>query len=152
MDDGAMSSSSLCFEVTQDIQPASRHVIACGLREFNGHHLGAYEWTELDVYVRDADGHVVAGLIGDVALGWLSIHALWVMTHLRGVGLGSSILQAAENAAFDRGCRASILDTLEFQAPAFYEKRGYVRVGVVDDYRGGVQRIFMQKRLGSHSA
>jgi hypothetical protein len=36
---------------------------------------------------------------------------------------------------------------LPVQAPAFYEKRGYVRVGVVDDYRGGVQRIFMQKRL-----
>jgi hypothetical protein len=55
--------------------------------------------------------------------------------------------RAAENAAVRNGGRAAILDTLRFQAPAFYEKRGYVRVGVVDNYRGGVQRVFMQKRL-----
>ena len=147
MDDIPRTSPSFTVEVAQEVQAESREVIARGLREFNGRHLGQYEWTGLDVYVRDADGHVVGGLIGDVALGWFSIHALWVMEGLRGSGLGTEILNAAEIAATKSGCRAAILDTLSFQAPAFYEKRGYVRVGVVDDYRGGVQRIFMQKRL-----
>jgi GNAT superfamily N-acetyltransferase len=146
MDDTREAASSLCLKVVQEAQAESREVIARGLREFNRRHLGQYDWTDLDVYVRDADGQVVAGLIGDVALGWFSIHALWVMEGLRGSGLGTDILKTAELAAIEGGCHAAILDTLSFQAPAFYEKRGYVRIGVVDDYRGGVQRIFLQKR------
>ena len=137
----------LKIEVTQQVHPESRDVIARGLRAFNAQHLGNYEWADLDVYVRDPDGQVVGGFIGDMALGWLAIHALWVKEDLRGSGIGTEILSTAENAAMKNGCRAVILDTLSFQAPSFYEKRGYVRVAVIDDYRGGVQRIFMQKPL-----
>ena len=139
--------SSFKIEVCQRIQPASREVIAGGLREFNARHLGDYQWTDLDVYVRDADGRVAGGLIADFALGWLSIHALWVEENLRGSGLGGNILNSAEDAAKSNGCRAALLDTLSFQSPGFYEKRGYVRVGVIEDYRGGAQRIFMQKHF-----
>jgi ribosomal protein S18 acetylase RimI-like enzyme len=87
-----------------------------------------------------------------MALGWLAIHALWVKEDLRGSGIGTEILSTAENAAMRSGCHAAILDTLGFQAPSFYEKRGYLRIGVVDDYRGGVQRIFMRKHLDPGSA
>lgn len=52
-----------------------------------------------------------------------------------------------EDAAIEKGCHSAILDTMSFQAPAFYEKRGYVRIGVVDGYPGGSERIFMRKRL-----
>ena len=142
----------LKIEVTQQVQPDSRDVVARGLRAFNAHYLGDYEWADLDVYVRNLEGQVVGGLVGDIALGWLSIHALWVTEDLRGSGMGTEILRTAENAAMGRGCRAAILDTLSFQAPGFYQKRGYVRVGIIDDYRGGVQRIFMQKRFSPGSA
>jgi GNAT superfamily N-acetyltransferase len=105
----------------------------------------SFEVTEtIQPESRDA---IACGLIGDLALGWLSIHALWVAEEHRGAGIGSRLLQSAEDAAQRNGCRAAILDTLSFQAPEFYEKRGYVRVGVVEDYRGGMRRIFMQKRL-----
>lgn len=143
--------ASLHFEVTATVQPESRDEVARGLREFNAAHLGDFEWTALDVYVRDADGQIVAGLIGYTALGWLSIHVLWVAESLREKGVGSGILQRAEDAAIQRGCRAATLDTLGFQAPGFYEKRGYVCVGVIDDYLGGRERIFMQKRLAAGS-
>ena len=142
---------SLNIETTQTVQPESCEAITRGLIEFNAHYLGDYKWTELDVYVRDTDGQVVGGLIGTVALGWFSIHALWVAERLRCLGIGSDILRVAEEAANKAGCRAAILDTLSFQAPAFYENRGYVRIGVVEDYRGGVQRIFMQKHFDRNS-
>jgi GNAT superfamily N-acetyltransferase len=141
------NSQTVTIEITTEAQQESRDVIARGLQAFNARHLGEYQWTALDVYVRDPGGHVIAGLIGDFALGWLEIHGLWVAEDLRGSGLGSDILNAAEKAAVERGCRAVILDSLSFQAPAFYEMRGYVRIGTVDDYRGAAQKIFMQKRL-----
>jgi GNAT superfamily N-acetyltransferase len=68
------------------------------------------------------------------------------------LGVGTKILNAAENAANENGCSGAILDTLSFQAPAFYEKRGYVRLGVVEGYWGGAQRIFLEKRPQSGSA
>src|SRR5437016_2201753 len=129
MDNTPTTSPFLNVEVTQKIQSESRDVISRGLREFNGRHLGDYKWTDLDVYVRDVDRQVVGGLIGDFALGWFSIHALWVTDGLRSLGIGTDILTRAESAAIESGCRAAILDTLSFQAPTFYEKRGYVRIG-----------------------
>jgi hypothetical protein len=51
--------------VTQTAQPESRDAIARGLIEFNVRHVGEYQWTNLDVYVRDAEGGIVGGLIGE---------------------------------------------------------------------------------------
>ena len=121
-------------------------MISRGLSEFNAQHLGDHKWTGLDVYVRDPNGQVVAGLIGEFVFDRLYIHALWVAQNLRGLGLGTGILKTAEDAARERGCRVAVLDTLSFQAPAFYEKRGYERIGVAD-FQPGVQKIYMQKRL-----
>jgi GNAT superfamily N-acetyltransferase len=137
--------AELEVEVTHQVQKESRDAIIGALLEFNRRHLG--ESTGLDVYVRDINGQVIGGLVGDVSLGWLAIHASWVAEGLRGSGIGTSILNAAEDAAIKSGCHSALLDTLSFQAPAFYEKRGYVRVGIVDGFRGGTQKIFMRKCL-----
>jgi GNAT superfamily N-acetyltransferase len=143
--DGSMTSPSFNIEVTQTVQPEGRETIVRGLIEFNARHAG--EPANLDVYVRDPSGRIVGGLIGEFRWGWFSIHALWVAEELRGSGIGTRVLTAAELAAIQNGCHEAILDAFSFQAPAFYEKRGYVRVGVVDGYWGGAQRIILQKRL-----
>jgi len=72
MDDTQETKPSFNVEVTQKAQSESRDVVARGLREFNARHLGDYPWTDLDVYVRDGEGRVIGGLIGDVALDWFS--------------------------------------------------------------------------------
>jgi GNAT superfamily N-acetyltransferase len=137
----------MTIDVTQKVEPENRALIARRLQEFNAPHLGDHPLGTLDVYVRDADGQLVGGLIGEFAFRWFSIQVLWIAESLRGAGLGARILQAAANAAIENGCHAAILDTMSFQAPAFYENRGYVRVGVVDGYPGGAQKIFMRKSL-----
>ena len=65
---------------------------------------------------------------------------------------GSLLLRRAENLAIENSCDLAYLSTFAFQAPAFYEKRGYVRVGVVDGYPGGAQQIFMRKELAPSRA
>jgi GNAT superfamily N-acetyltransferase len=139
--------ASLKIAVTKEAEPQTRAFIARRLQEFNAPYLGDHPFGNLDVYVRDADDQTVGGLIGEFAFGWLSIHVLWMAEAFRGRGIGSAILKAAEDAAIESGCHGAILDTMSFQAPAFYEKRGYVRVGVVDDYPGGAQKIFLRKAL-----
>lgn len=140
------------IEVTQSAQPEIRNLIARRLQEFNAPYLNDHPFGTLDVYVRDADGQVVGGLVGEFAFGWFSIHVLWIEESLRGGGLGTRILNRAEQAAIENGCRGATLETMSFQAPAFYEKCGYVRIGVVDGYPGGAQKLFMRKELGSPAA
>ena len=147
-----MTNDGLDIQVTRKAQPETRALIARRLQQFNAPYLGDHPFGTLDVYVRDVDGQVVGGLVGEFAFGWFSIHVLWVAENLRGSGTGTKILKAAEDEAIENGCHGALLETMSFQAPTFYEKRGYVRIGVVDGYPGGVQKVFMRKVLRSDSA
>jgi GNAT superfamily N-acetyltransferase len=135
------------IEVTEEPQTENRRFISRQLQEFNAPYLGNHPFGRLDVYVQSETGPIVGGLLGEFAFGWFSVHVLWVDERFRGFGLGTTILEAAEKRAVEKRCRFACLDTMSFQAPAFYEKRGYVRIGVADGYPGGASKIFMRKQL-----
>ncbi|MBV9743807.1 MAG: GNAT family N-acetyltransferase [Acidobacteriia bacterium] len=139
--------ADLKIEVTRTAEPELRGLIACRLQEYNAPFLGDHPFGTLDVFVRRVDGELAGGLVGEFAFGWLSIHVFWLEERLRGMGIGTAVLNAAEAEAIGQGCRFAIVETMSFQAPGFYEKRGYVRVGVVDGYPGGSRKIFMRKAL-----
>jgi GNAT superfamily N-acetyltransferase len=65
----------------------------------------------------------------------------------RKLGLGRTLMERAEQEAVLGGCLHAYVDTFSFQAPGFYEKLGYERFGVLDDFPPGHQRIFFVKSL-----
>ena len=148
-----LDSPAQIWRLPKNVEPETRQLIARRLQEFNAPYLGDHPFGNLDVYVRDADGRVVGGLVGEFAFGWLVICAPWLEESFRRRGLGPRTLASAENAAIENGCHAAILDNGELSGvPVFYEKHGYVRVGVVDGYPGGAQQIFMRKELAPNRA
>jgi GNAT superfamily N-acetyltransferase len=120
--------------------------------EFNSRATGITDGAWLSIFVRDDDGRIVAGIAGNTWGGGLEIRQFWVEETRRKRGLGTQLLEAAEEEARRRGCRQVLLMTFSFQAPAFYARRGYEVVAVVDDHPRGHTNVLMRKRLGSARA
>jgi len=117
------------------------------LYEFNAAAAGVDDGRWLAIFVRDADEAIVAGLHGWTWGGTGFVQAIWVDKRLRGHGLGSRLIAAAEAEAVRRGCHQMHLDTHGYQAPAFYRRLGYEAIGELPGWPGNDVRIFFRKRL-----
>lgn len=117
--------------------------------EFNRARWPDEQKRALAVISRSEDGTIVAGAAAKTFGNWLLVENLWVSDGLRGRGLGSRLLKDLETAALKRGCRHSLLDTLEFQARPFYERHGYRLQWTQDDYPLEGAKHFMTKQLGT---
>lgn len=117
------------------------------ITEFNLGTTGLPPAERLLALQRDDVGEIVAGIYGWVWGGAAEVDLLWVEETRRHHGIGGALLDAFEAEARRRGATQVVLDTADFQAPAFYARRGYVEVGRVDDYPQGHALRRMRKRL-----
>jgi GNAT superfamily N-acetyltransferase len=83
----------------------------------------AASWTRACLPIRSRAGME----LGDTP--WL-----WVRADRRGRGLGTALLDRAEEVARSAGCDQVVLATHSFQAPALYVARGYHVVGEAPGY------------------
>lgn len=120
-----------------------------GIREADPVDVRPRDWAPLCLSLRDDADTLVGGLYGASMWRWLLVDGLWVDETLRGRGLGSRLLAAAEAVASARGCRGVWLGTFDFQARAFYERHGYRVFGELDDFPTGHRHYEMYKRLQS---
>src|SRR5262249_13228307 len=90
------------------------------LHAFNFDATGYRDDRTFACFLRDDRGTLAAGIEGFTWGGYARIEYLWVHNALRGQGVGTRLLVAAENEARARGCAKVVLDTHSFQAPGFY--------------------------------
>jgi GNAT superfamily N-acetyltransferase len=102
---------------------------------------------DLAVFLHDAHGRLVGGVVSTIWGQCVEIKYLWVHPSLRGNGYGRRLLQTLEQEAQAQQCRSAILDTYSFQAPDFYQRLGYEAFGVIDGYPRGYRKVFLKKRL-----
>ena len=99
--------------------------------------------------MRDEEDRIVAGICGNTWGGCLEIRQFWVEEARRKQGLGTRLLDAAEQEARRRGCRTMVLMTFSFQAPEFYAGHGFEVVAIVDDHPRGHKNMLLRKGLGA---
>lgn len=142
-----MAEHGYTLTVTDSPSAADFAVVEAGLTEFNERFVPPDGYRPLAVFVHGADGDLAGGLLGNTYWGWLYVSSFWLDDDVRGRGVGSQTLAAAEAEAARRGCRHVHLDTLDFQALEFYKKQGYVQWGQLDDLPPGHTRYFLKKDL-----
>lgn len=122
------------------------------IHEFNAARTGFEGGEWLALTIRDASGHVAAGLCGALWGGCLEIRQLWVDESGRGRGVGTRLLAVAEREAARHGCRQILLSTFSFQAPGFYLRRGFEVLAEIQDHPTGHSNFLLRKRLATGAA
>lgn len=137
----------LKIEIAETPTSDETEFIVQQLLKFNSRCAGEGNFKALTIFLRDADENLVGGLLGATYWQWLYIDIFWIHKSCRGEGYGDTLLAAAEQEAVRRGCKYAHLDTFSFQAPEFYQKRGYVVFGELPDFPQGYHRFFLKKEL-----
>ena len=135
------------IEVVPDASGEIDRFLGDRIYEFNAGATARDDGELFAVTRRDAEGAIVAGASGYTWGGCCYVAHLWVSRPLRARGVGAAILLAVEGHAKGKGCAIVLLASHSFQAPAFYEKMGYVRQAEIADHPVGHSSIFFAKRL-----
>lgn len=142
-----MTTADFRISVEPQASVADVATVEAGLLAFNVAKIGPPNESAVRIFLRDAKGRVVGGLLGHIRWRWLYVAKLWVDDSLRGQGHGVSLMKAAEEQAILLGCIGAYVDTFEYQARPFYEKLGYELFGALEDYPPGYRQFHLMKRL-----
>lgn len=149
MDDTTDPQRAYTIAIEQEPDPDDLRAIERGLEARNLRHAPPDDYRALTITLRQDDGALAGGLLGETYWGWLHVRILWLDERARGQGYGSRLLAMAEQEAVRRGCQHAHPDTTGFQAAPFYARHGYAAFGVLHDLPLGHSRHFMQKALRS---
>ena len=141
--------------ISHPAEDTEREAVFTWLREFNGQENGAFMRSlrdgaekECSFIARSSDGKIVGGLFGLTIHKWLKVNIMAITPDLRGQGIGTALMQRAEQHGAELGCIRSYVDTMSHQAPGFYEKLGYCEVGRLPDWDShGHDKVFFFKQL-----
>jgi len=116
-----------------------------GLLEYN---LRFAQRNHRDFTVSLRDGKkIIGGAIGESKFGWTIVQYLWVSEAYRGQNIGTKLMMAVESLAKERKSRGIWLDTFSFQAPNFYRKLGYKKIGHLKDHPVGYSKYWFAKEI-----
>jgi len=122
-------------------------VVERGLWNHNTAVTGIVEFYPVVFLVKDVDGTIAGGLLGNVVGGWLHVRSLWVDGMWRGRGYATELMAAAERYAIAKGSIAAFVQTASYEALPLYEKLGYCVFSELNDHPvQGHRRYFLAKR------
>lgn len=138
------------IQVTDEINQESYDKIIEFLIEFNSSKTKQHENEinkPLEIIARNNKNEIIGGIYGRSMWGTLEIKTFVVKPENRNKGIGQKLINEAEKEAKKRNCRYISLDTFSFQAPKFYEKYGFVKIGTETDFPKGFEKYYYRKKI-----
>jgi len=138
------------IKVTDRIDQKSYDTIVELLVEYNSSKTGEFQNEinkPIEIIARNELNEIIGGLYGRSIWGTLEIKTFAVKTENRNEGIGRKLLIEAEKEAKNRNCRFISLDTFSFQAPEFYEKFGFEKIGTETDFPKGFEKYYYRKAI-----
>jgi len=102
---------------------------------------------DINVVLKDEQGHVWGGCFCETWLYSLYVDVLWIDERVRGRGYGRALMEEAERIGRKHGCTFAHTTTFSYQAPEFYQAVGYTIFAAMDDYPDGIVQYFLKKKL-----
>jgi len=137
----------LKFSAEDEPSQADLDTVDAGLHRHNLERGSVDEIGRVAVFARDASGVVRGGAVGRHWGRYCELQQLWVDEVLRRTGVGARLLAEFEARGVGLGCSVFTLDTFSFQAPGFYEKRGYRVELRLEGFPRGHEKYTMQKTV-----
>ena len=134
------------FQVEGNPDPLDVEFLETQIRCEASDAMGLGDEVELAIFARDGD-EILAGISGWTWGDCCELQSLWVKPSLRGHGVATRLIAAAEAEAAARGCAQTVHFTYDFQARALYERSGYELVGRVENFPSGADVLWYRKRL-----
>lgn len=137
------------LNITNEINSADKSFVRDKMIEFNLKHFpddlkGRYQ--EVNLFLKNADGQIYGGIVGEICWNWLEVHYLFIDEDLRKQGYGKNLLSEAEKVAKEKKCDFIKLDTLSFQALDFYIKQGFEVFGAIQN-AGRHTHYYLKKNI-----
>jgi len=139
--------NALKFAAEDEPRQADLDTVDAGLHRHNLERGSVDEVRRMAVFARDAFGAVRGGAVGRYWGRYCELQQLWVDEPLRRAGIGARLLDEFEARGAGLGCSVFALETFSFQAPGFYEKRGYEVVLRQDGFPHGHVKFSMRKTV-----
>jgi N-acetylglutamate synthase-like GNAT family acetyltransferase len=134
-------------EPCHDLSPAEVAAIEDRIYAFNAQATGHDDAAGLGFVIRDANGEIVAATTGYTWAEIAEIRQMWVDEGYRGSGIGRALLAAMIAEARARHVKRIWVSSHDFQAPAMYEKAGFVRMAELTGWPADRVNVFLCKTL-----
>ncbi|MBL9070902.1 MAG: GNAT family N-acetyltransferase [Sphingopyxis sp.] len=140
--------SEVSIRTTMHPSDAEQAAVLDVLQQYTRHKVPSLDNHDFAAFVTTDDvSRVVGGLIGSSRWGGFHVELIALPDALRGKGYGAKLLDLAEQEARRRNCHHMLLDTYDFQARHFYERRGFHIFGEIEGPAPYYPRYFMKKQL-----
>ncbi len=138
---------TILMEARHDLSPVETDALENALDSHNRRATGRDDSRGLGFVIRDDAGRVIAAAAGYSWAGAAELKQMWVDEAHRGRGYARALLDAFIAESARREVRRIWVASYDFQAPAMYEKAGFVRMAEFADWPEGHFNIILCKTL-----
>lgn len=139
--------AALQVEARHDLSPDEVDALEDRLYDHNSTATGRDDAQGIGFVIRDGDGRLIGAAAGYTWAGTSELKQMWVDAAHRGHGHARSLLDAFIAEATRRGVRRIWVQSHDFQAPALYEKVGFVRMAEFEGWPDGHTNVILCKTL-----